>query len=410
MEFTSVWDDAGDAAQAAVEQHALTSARIACLGFQSFLTASLSEDEYGHREALATEKIEAAAAANGVSVEALSASLRADWVALAATRQVEAAQVIFHESYGNVSRPQLAAYRKHNISPSDHDDLADEFGEDSHDAITKAVKERSADGMYRHPRWGSKSASRLPFSEAVNEDDGSESDESPSCPRCGGPGVPLGKLGQRLHFRCRNCGTDFSHAAATSVKQVAVRHLAIVFQAGENPFAKDDEQDPPPDADNDGMVDEDPQEDIDLSQSNPGAYYVLDEGSNLDIGGPYASKADAQDAIEAGVFDSDSPTVQKGTVAENEGDQQDPMEEQDPEADPDADPAAEQDPADDGGNPFAKKEGAVANDTCETCGGKITHGISNNGKGSWTHAKLPDDGHKPTPKTAAASRLEPPPF
>lgn len=47
---------------------------------------------------------------------------------------------VFHESYGEVSRAQLAAYRKHNVSPSDHDDLTDVFGEDNHAAITAAVK------------------------------------------------------------------------------------------------------------------------------------------------------------------------------------------------------------------------------------------------------------------------------
>jgi hypothetical protein len=34
--------------------------------------------------------------------------------------------------------------------------------------------------------------------------------ENPECPACGGPGVPLGSLGRRMHFRCRNCGYDFS--------------------------------------------------------------------------------------------------------------------------------------------------------------------------------------------------------
>ena len=31
------------------------------------------------------------------------------------------------------------------------------------------------------------------------------------CPVCGGPGVELGRLGNRAHYRCRNCGIDFSH-------------------------------------------------------------------------------------------------------------------------------------------------------------------------------------------------------
>lgn len=30
------------------------------------------------------------------------------------------------------------------------------------------------------------------------------------CPACNGPGVLLGTLGSRSHFRCRDCGLDFS--------------------------------------------------------------------------------------------------------------------------------------------------------------------------------------------------------
>jgi len=36
-----------------------------------------------------------------------------------------------------------------------------------------------------------------------------ENDEA-TCPACGGSGIPLGHLGSRSHFRCRNCGLDFS--------------------------------------------------------------------------------------------------------------------------------------------------------------------------------------------------------
>ena len=55
---------------------------------------------------------------------------------------------MFHEQYGEVSRPQLAAYRKYNVSPSDHYDLIAEFGEDRHSEITQAVKDRSPNGYY----------------------------------------------------------------------------------------------------------------------------------------------------------------------------------------------------------------------------------------------------------------------
>lgn len=35
-----------------------------------------------------------------------------------------------------------------------------------------------------------------------------------TCPRCDGPGEPLGQLGSRLHVRCRNCGADYSRDVA----------------------------------------------------------------------------------------------------------------------------------------------------------------------------------------------------
>ena len=57
--------------------------------------------------------------------------------------------LIFDEQYGYLTRPQRAAYRKHNVSPMDHDMLVAEFG-DNHDAITRAVKDRSTSGTYRH--------------------------------------------------------------------------------------------------------------------------------------------------------------------------------------------------------------------------------------------------------------------
>lgn len=31
-----------------------------------------------------------------------------------------------------------------------------------------------------------------------------------ACPMCNGEGAPLGQLGHLLHFRCRQCGWDFS--------------------------------------------------------------------------------------------------------------------------------------------------------------------------------------------------------
>lgn len=47
----------------------------------------------------------------------------------------------FHESFGVLSVAQLRAYKKHNVSPSDHDTLTMYLGEDNHEAIIKAVKD-----------------------------------------------------------------------------------------------------------------------------------------------------------------------------------------------------------------------------------------------------------------------------
>jgi hypothetical protein len=35
----------------------------------------------------------------------------------------------------------------------------------------------------------------------------------PSCPTCSGPGMLLGNLGSKEHFRCRNCGMGWSHTS-----------------------------------------------------------------------------------------------------------------------------------------------------------------------------------------------------
>jgi len=43
--------------------------------------------------------------------------------------------------------------------------------------------------------------------------------ENPACPRCGGPGVPMGTLGKLEWFRCRNCGWDFSVSSPTEDKR-----------------------------------------------------------------------------------------------------------------------------------------------------------------------------------------------
>lgn len=50
-------------------------------------------------------------------------------------------------------------------------------------------------------------------SRGLDSDDGGDGDGDEGgleCPACGGVGVSLGTLGNRLHCRCRSCGMDFS--------------------------------------------------------------------------------------------------------------------------------------------------------------------------------------------------------
>ena len=54
-------------------------------------------------------------------------------------------------------------------------------------------------------------AERLAFAAKCDgEDDGEGA--APACPACHGPSFPLGVLGNLSHYRCRNCGADYSHS------------------------------------------------------------------------------------------------------------------------------------------------------------------------------------------------------
>jgi hypothetical protein len=55
--------------------------------------------------------------------------------------------MVYDESYGELSHAQRAAYRKHNVSPSDHDELVFAYGDDR-GAIVAAVKRHSPQGFF----------------------------------------------------------------------------------------------------------------------------------------------------------------------------------------------------------------------------------------------------------------------
>lgn len=56
--------------------------------------------------------------------------------------------MVFDEWYGELSYAQRAAYRKFHVSPSDHDELVERYGQSNHKVITDAVKEFSSNGMF----------------------------------------------------------------------------------------------------------------------------------------------------------------------------------------------------------------------------------------------------------------------
>ncbi len=61
------------------------------------------------------------------------------------------ATMVYHESYGQITKALLAAIRKNNVSPSDYDMLCDDFGQENHDVILAKIKEWSPDGNYNMP-------------------------------------------------------------------------------------------------------------------------------------------------------------------------------------------------------------------------------------------------------------------
>jgi hypothetical protein len=58
------------------------------------------------------------------------------------------AKIIFDEAYGNLSFAQRAAYRKYNVSPSDHDMLTQIVRKDAHADLTQIVKDYSPNGSF----------------------------------------------------------------------------------------------------------------------------------------------------------------------------------------------------------------------------------------------------------------------
>lgn len=58
------------------------------------------------------------------------------------------AKMVFDERFGELTFAQRAAYRKYNVSQSDHDMLTDIVREDDHAGLTDIVKRYSPSGNF----------------------------------------------------------------------------------------------------------------------------------------------------------------------------------------------------------------------------------------------------------------------
>lgn len=61
------------------------------------------------------------------------------------------------------------------------------------------------------------------------------------CPLCGGEGCELGSLGNRTHYRCRNCGIGFSERLERPVEQSPMARALIAAAAEATDYFNDDE-------------------------------------------------------------------------------------------------------------------------------------------------------------------------
>lgn len=62
-------------------------------------------------------------------------------------KHMEAGEVMFHESYGELTKEQYRIYKQYNVSPSDHDMLVAIYRNDPF-LITRAVKAFSKNGQF----------------------------------------------------------------------------------------------------------------------------------------------------------------------------------------------------------------------------------------------------------------------
>jgi hypothetical protein len=108
----------------------------------------------------------------------------------------------FGISVGSAVQIQSAALKKMSSHVSDVYSII-KGASDNSDGLTKVAFEEGVDSDAEKEY----DAEQLGLTDQKPEGDLAE---TPSCPNCQGPGLPLGSLGNKEHFSCRDCGSSFS--------------------------------------------------------------------------------------------------------------------------------------------------------------------------------------------------------
>lgn len=190
--MSDLWTTIGSAAEQERYLRHLTAARTAAATSMAFVLGSSDPDEYSHREALMSERIDDAVR-NAVGDDgssfldvrmALLSELHQDFTRVHEARQAEARRI-----------QALAAARQ-----------LEERRAAERVAAAQAINAEFAQVVA--------TARKTAFSTWSEDDD--EFDDGPDdepCPVCGGPGLELGALGYTMHYRCQNCGWEWGVTA-----------------------------------------------------------------------------------------------------------------------------------------------------------------------------------------------------
>lgn len=171
--MTDLWTEASYDHEQEAADRSLALAKVASQGIFQFLSLATNETEFAARLALAEGSISKVAEDTGNSVESVTDLLK----------------------------------RQHAL-------------------LVEATQETCA-------KEGSKTASTEGYSSPYYDDKDDDDDQSTDCPMCGGEAQLMGQLGNRKHYRCRDCGWDSSKKAKTAASDEDERNCPYGDEACE---------------------------------------------------------------------------------------------------------------------------------------------------------------------------------